>query len=272
MWHVRVWEKNITTTHHVCPLDWRFRSPVASGDEREYKQEGDSRSAASWRRKRSRCHIAAECTMHLQHHARLAAPWTHPRIVVNCSPLFLPRTRSTSSVCSCIHSYPPSPHPRSQLSHFAFTGLITLFITRQPTQSGEFGAGSNSNGDSERAHAGLICQPCETMGQGLVMWFRWVSHAGVSQPSPLSAPATVPHYTPCHHRLHLQQALCSLTQGHPFFFFFSVSLLKGQKGIRKEGKKKKKKKMHQDSLSSFLRLFTLVAVAKGFAIKSLSEI
>lgn len=92
---------------------------------------------------------------------------------------------------------------------------------------------------SERAHAGLICQPCETMGQGLVMWFRWVSHAGVSQPSPLSAPATVPHYTPCHHRLHLQQALWSLTQGHPFFF--SVSLLKRQKGMREEGKERGKK-------------------------------
>lgn len=168
--------------------------------------------------------------------------------MVNChhllfsSPLFLPQTCSISSVCSCIHSYPLPcpPHPMvscSQLSHFAFTGLITLFITCQPTQSGEFRAGSNSNGDSERVHAGLICKPCETMGQGLVMWFRWVSHAGVSQPSPLSAPATVPHYTPCHHWLHLQQALWSSTQGHPFFF--SVSLLKWQRGIRKEGMKKK---------------------------------
>lgn len=133
-----------------------------------------------------------------------------------------------------------SPHPMascSQLSHFAFTGLITLFITRQPTQSGEFRAGSNSNGGSERAHAGLICQPCETMGQGLVMWFRWVSHAGVSQPSPLSAPATVPHYTPCHHRLHLQQALWSLTQGHPFFF--SLSLYWNERYKKGTGEEKK---------------------------------
>lgn len=132
---------------------------------------------------------------------------------------------------------PPPMASCSQLSHFAFTGLITLFITRQPTQSGEFRAGSNSNGDSERAHAGLICQPCETMGQGLVMWFRWVSHAGVSQPSPLSAPATVPHYTPCHHRLHLQQALWSLTQGHPFFFScLSVEMTERYKRGREEGK------------------------------------
>lgn len=77
---------------------------------------------------------------------------------------------------------------------FSAVDLITMFITRQPTQSGEFRESIyGSSGSPFR----LIYQPCEPSEQGLVMWFRWVSHAGVSLPSPLSAPATVPHYTPC---------------------------------------------------------------------------
>lgn len=92
-------------------------------------------------------------------------------------------------------------------------------------------AGSNRPGDTS-----LICQPCETTGQGLVMWFRWVSHAGVSQPSPLSAPATVPHYAARHHRLYrLLQALWFLTRRRPFLQPFF--LLKWQEGLV-EGKKK----------------------------------
>lgn len=100
-------------------------------------------------------------------------------------------------------------------------GLITMFITRQPTQSREFRGSRRSRSDSPYR---LICQPCEPSGQGLVMWFRWVSHAGVSPPSPLSDPATVPHYTPCHRQPHRQQAWQVLTLGHPFFFFFFSSL------------------------------------------------
>lgn len=100
---------------------------------------------------------------------------------------------------------------------FTILGLITMFITRQPTQSREFRERSSSNSDSP---CRLICQPCEPSGQGLVMWFRWVSHAGVSLPSPLSAPATVPHYTPCHRQPYRQRAWQFLTLGHPLFFFF----------------------------------------------------
>lgn len=98
------------------------------------------------------------------------------------------------------------------LSLFAITGLMTVFITHQPAQRGKCKGRSNSGGPCS-----LICQPCETPGQGLLMWFRWVSHAGVLQPSPLSAPATVPHYTPCHHQPYRQQALRFLTPGRPFF-------------------------------------------------------
>lgn len=103
---------------------------------------------------------------------------------------------------------------------FTIVGLITVFITHRPTQSREFRGRGSSNSDSPWR---LICQPCETSGQGLVMWFRWVSHAAVSQPSPLSAPATVPHYTPCHHQPYRQQALPFLTLGHPFFFLAKIT-------------------------------------------------
>lgn len=90
-------------------------------------------------------------------------------------------------------------------------GLITIFITRQPTQSKEFRASSGRNGDSP---CRLICQPCEPSGQGLVMWFRWVSHAGLSLPSPLSDSETVPHYTPCHRWPYRQRARHFLTPTH----------------------------------------------------------
>lgn len=93
-----------------------------------------------------------------------------------------------------------------------YSVYCTSANTKQRIWSRKQEAGSNRH-----SNTALICQPCETMGQGLVMWFRWVSHAGVSQPSPLSAPATVPHYTARHHRLYLQQAFWFLTQGHPFF-------------------------------------------------------
>lgn len=118
---------------------------------------------------------------------------------------------------------------------FTIVDLITMFITRQPTQSREFRGRSSSNGDSP---CRLICQPCEPSGQGLVMWFRWVSHAGVSLPSPLSAPATVPHYTPCHRQPYRQWAWQFLTQGHPFFFvFFFLKWNDGAEwGRNKEGK------------------------------------
>lgn len=105
--------------------------------------------------------------------------------------------------------------------------VMTVFITHQPAQRGKCGGRSNSG-----VPCSLICQPCETWGQGLVMWFRWVSHAGVLQPSPLSAPATVPHYTPCHHQPYRQQALRFLT---PIFFFFWFS---NGTGGKEEGKKK----------------------------------
>lgn len=95
---------------------------------------------------------------------------------------------------------------------FSITGLVTMFITCQPTQSKELRESSSRNSDSP---CRLICQPCEPSGQGLVMWFRWVSHAGVSLPSPLSASATVPHYTLCHRQPYHQRAWQFLTLGHP---------------------------------------------------------
>lgn len=102
---------------------------------------------------------------------------------------------------------------------------------KQRIRSRKQEAGSNRPSDTS-----LICQPCETTGQGLVMWFRWVSHAGVSQPSPLSAPATVPHYTARHHRLYLlQQALWFLTRRHPFF----AALLSVEMTGRNRWRKKK---------------------------------
>lgn len=97
---------------------------------------------------------------------------------------------------------------------FAIVCLITMFITRQPTQSRGFRESSSSNSDNP---CRLICQPCEPSGQGLVMWFRWVSHAGVSLPSSLSAPATVPHYTLCHRQPYRQWAWQFLTLGYKFF-------------------------------------------------------
>lgn len=98
---------------------------------------------------------------------------------------------------------------------FSITGQITIFITRQPIQSKEFRESSGRSGNSP---CRLICQPCEPSGQGLVMWFRWVSHADVSLPSPLGAPATVPHYTPCHCELYRQRAWQFLTLVHPVCF------------------------------------------------------
>lgn len=47
---------------------------------------------------------------------------------------------------------------------FTDIGLITVFMTHQLSQSRRFKRGSNSN-----SPCGLICQPCETSGQRLVM-------------------------------------------------------------------------------------------------------
>lgn len=102
---------------------------------------------------------------------------------------------------------------------FTTVDLITMFITRQPTQSSEFTGSSSGNSDSP---CRLICQPCEPSGQGLVMWFRWVSHAGMSLPSLLSDPATVPHYTPCHRQPYRQRAWQFFDTETPAFFIFSL--------------------------------------------------
>lgn len=109
-------------------------------------------------------------------------------------------------------------------------GLMTVFITHQPAQRGKC-RGRHGSGSGSGSPCSLICQPCDTSGLGLVMWFRWVSHAGVSQSSPFSAPATVPHYTPCHHQPYRQQALRFLTPGHPFY---SVTWWHRREGGRKE--------------------------------------
>lgn len=114
------------------------------------------------------------------------------------------------------HTGPSASGVMLQVKPFASVGLITMFISRLPTQSAEFRGGSSGNSDSP---CRLICQPCEPSGQGLVMWFRWVSHACVSLPSPLSAPATVPHYTLSHRQPNRQRAWQFLTLEHPFLFF-----------------------------------------------------
>lgn len=96
------------------------------------------------------------------------------------------------------------------LSNSALWTRLQSLLPITLTQNSELRESSRGDGDSP---CRLICQPCEPSGQGLVMWFRWVSHAGVSLPSPLSAPATVPHYTPCQRQRSCQRAWQFLTTG-----------------------------------------------------------